>query len=51
MGIIYNLDFFPIQGLKRKKRPFQRALKLFAQKQFMETFFLGQIEGVLIPKN
>ena len=33
--------FFPIQGLKRKIRPFQRALKIFAQEQFMETFFWG----------
>ena len=39
MGIIYTLQFFPIQGLKMKKRPFQMALKNFAQKQFMETFF------------
>ena len=37
------------QGLKRKKRTFQRALKTFAQEQFMGTFS-GALEGVLIQK-
>ena len=35
MGIMYTLHFSPIQGLKRKKRPFQKALKTFAQEQFI----------------
>ena len=33
--------FFAIQGLKRKISPFQRALKTFAQEQFLETSFWG----------
>ena len=47
---LYPPFFFPIQGLKRKKRPFQRALKTFAKEQFMKTFF-GALGGILNPKN
>ena len=45
MGIIYTLHFFQIQELKREKRPFQRAIKTFAQEQFMD-FFLGDLKVV-----
>ena len=40
-GNYFKPPFFPIQELKRKKRPFQRALKIFAKEQFIETFFWG----------
>ena len=43
MGIIYTPLFFPIQGLKRKKRPFQRALNFFCPRAIHWDFFLGHL--------